>query len=57
MIEPASRGPVSLAAKLHDAFLALVPKLETHARIQFRHIECPGKRADKIAETIALAWK
>lgn len=41
---------------LHDAFLSIIPKVETHARIFFRHIKCPEKKADRIAETIALAW-
>jgi hypothetical protein len=33
-----------------------LPRIETHARIYFRIIRCPDKRADRIAETIALAW-
>jgi hypothetical protein len=45
------------STSLHDAFLALLPKIETHASIAFRHIRCPATKADKIAETIALAWK
>jgi hypothetical protein len=45
------------STSLHNAFLALLPKIETHASIAFRHIRCPATRADKIAETIALAWK
>jgi hypothetical protein len=42
---------------LHRRFLALMPRLERHARIYFRHIPCADQRADKVAETIALAWK
>jgi hypothetical protein len=42
---------------LHETFLAVLPKIETHASIAFRHIRCPATRADKIAETIALGWK
>jgi hypothetical protein len=37
--------------------MAVLPKIETHASIAFRHIKCPATRADKIAETIALGWK
>jgi hypothetical protein len=37
-------------------FLALLPKIEQHARIYFRGIACPDTKADKIAETVALAW-
>jgi ATP-dependent DNA ligase len=39
---------------LQRRFLALVPRLEGHARICFRHIPCAHQRADKVAETIAL---
>jgi hypothetical protein len=42
---------------LHAAFLALLPKFETHARICFRSIPCPARRADRVAETLGLAWK
>jgi len=43
--------------ELEFAFLALVPKIQTHAAIYFRGIRCPAKKADKIAETVALAWR
>jgi hypothetical protein len=42
---------------LHDAFLALVPKIQTYAAISFRHVRCPATKADKIAECVALAWQ
>jgi hypothetical protein len=38
-------------------FLALLPKIRTCAFIYFRHIPCADTKADKVAETIALAWK
>src|SRR5271157_3167550 len=41
----------------HDQFLALLPKIQTHARIYFRDVKCPARRADQIDETVALAWK
>ena len=50
------RIAVSLA-DLHTRFLAICQRIETHARIYFRHVRCRIKRADYIAETIALAWK
>jgi hypothetical protein len=50
-----TNSPPSIS--LHETFLAVLPKIETHASIAFRHIRCAAKRADKIAETIALAWK
>jgi hypothetical protein len=47
---------VSLDA-LQQHFLAILPRIEMHAQIQFRYLKCPGRRADAIAEVIALAWK
>jgi hypothetical protein len=41
---------------VHDTFQSLLPKLETHAAIYFRHVRCPNKKADYIAECVALAW-
>ena len=43
--------------ELHVVFLTLVPKIETHARITFSYLKCVSKKADKIAEAVALAWK
>jgi hypothetical protein len=42
---------------LQSNFLQILPRIETHARIYFRNIACPGKREDKIVETVALAWQ
>jgi hypothetical protein len=42
---------------LHDAFLALLPRIQTHAAISFRHVRCPATKADKVAECVGLAWK
>jgi hypothetical protein len=42
---------------LHAHFLAMLPRIESHARVCFRHIRCPGKRDDAVAEVVALAWK
>lgn len=44
-------------SSLHAPFLDLLPKLHTHAAIYFRGIPCPDRKADKINETVALAWK
>jgi len=35
----------------------LLPKIERHACIFFRHIRCDDQRADKVAETVAVAWQ
>jgi hypothetical protein len=42
---------------LHRHILAILPRIETHALISFRHLRCPGRRADAVAEVIAVAWK
>lgn len=42
---------------VNEGFLRLLPKIQTHARICFRDIDCPETRADKIAEAVALGWK
>jgi hypothetical protein len=42
---------------LHVRFLALVPRIETHATIFFRGIRCPVTREDRVQECVALAWK
>src|SRR5262249_39913909 len=52
-------GPLPRAARdnLPRKFLALLPRIELHARITFRSVRCPDRRADAIAETVALAWQ
>lgn len=42
---------------LHARFLAFLPRIEAHANISFRYIRCAAKKADSVAETVALAWK
>jgi hypothetical protein len=44
-------------AELHARFLAILPRVELHGRIYFRHLRCPHKKADAIQEMRALAWK
>ncbi len=43
--------------QLQGAFLAIRPRLLTHARIYFRDVRCRERRADHIAEMIGLCWK
>jgi hypothetical protein len=45
------------ARHLQAAFLDILPRIQTHAQIHFRHLRCPGKRDDAIQEVTALAWK
>ena len=52
-----SPGPSDASVPaLHTAFLALLPRLELHGRIVFRHVRCPQQREDAIQEMRALAW-
>ena len=52
-----AQEPGTAAGALHAAFLALLPRIERHARIAFRHLGCPQGRDDAVAETVALAWR
>ena len=52
---PATAGPPALE-QLQEGFLGLMPRLEQHARLAFRHVRCPGLRDDRIQETLAVAW-
>jgi hypothetical protein len=54
---PCPQNPGQGAGVLHAAFLALLPRIERHARIAFRHLCCPQGRDDAVAETVALAWR
>ncbi len=42
---------------LQAVFLALLPRIELHARIAFRDVPCAQRREDAVAETVAVAWK
>jgi hypothetical protein len=48
-----TRRPVP---RLHARFLALVPRIELHGRIYFRHLR-GHEKADAIQEMLALAWQ
>lgn len=43
-------------AEIQVRFLAILPKIENHARYTFRYIRCYHAREDAIAETVALCW-
>jgi hypothetical protein len=42
---------------LHAAFLEIHLRIELHAKISFRHLRCPGRKADAVQETLAVAWQ
>ena len=48
---------ISSLEELHAQFLELMPKIEHHAKIYFRGVQCSHKRADRIQECVALGWK
>ena len=52
-----SLRPGQGAGALHAPFLALLPRIERHARIAFRHLGCPQGRDDAVGEAVALAWR
>jgi hypothetical protein len=41
---------------LHAAFLTILPRIQLHGRVYFRH-KNPEKREEMIAEMVGLAWK
>jgi len=51
---PTCSGPSLASLQAH--FLAVLPRIEKHARVYFRHLRCSHARADAIAETTALCW-
>ena len=48
--------PACQLNSVHDRFLALLPKIELHGRIFFRHLK-PHKKEEVLQEMRALAWK
>lgn len=42
--------------QLQSRFLAILGRIETHAQIFFRSEKCSHKKADRVAETVAMAW-
>jgi hypothetical protein len=49
-------GSLPSGDRLHAVFLAILPRLQLHAEVCFRHLKCPAKE-DAIQEVIALSWK
>jgi hypothetical protein len=50
-------GPRQTMAGLHALFLLMLPRIEQHAQIHFRHVRCPQQKDEVIAEAVALSWK
>ena len=50
-------SPATKLRALQLAFLAILPRIERHGRVYFRHVKCPDRKADAIGEMVALAWR
>jgi hypothetical protein len=44
-------------AELHRRFLELLPFIERHGRVYFRHLKCLHRLEEMLAEMVATAWK
>jgi hypothetical protein len=42
---------------LHARFLLILPRIELHGRVYFRHLRCPHRKEDAVQEMVALCWK
>src|SRR5258705_5126083 len=42
---------------LHDKFLAILPRIERHGRIYFRHVRRSQRKQDLLSEMLCLTWK
>jgi hypothetical protein len=42
---------------LNAAFLSILPRIERHGQIYFRHLKCKDRRDACVQEMLALAWK
>jgi hypothetical protein len=49
--------PSDSPAPPHIVFLAILPRIERHGRVYFRHVKNAGLKEEFIAEMVALAWK
>jgi hypothetical protein len=50
-------SPGRTANALHAEFLSLLPRVELHGRVYFRHLRSPQAREEAVAEAVALAWR
>src|SRR4051794_12587996 len=52
-----ARGEAAPLAALHAAFLAhVLPRVERHGRVYFRHVRCPDRKEELLAELRGLVW-
>jgi DNA-directed RNA polymerase specialized sigma24 family protein len=56
--QPKGQQASAALSHLQAAFTAKVmPAVEQHARIYFRHVKCSERKADLVAEALGLAWR
>jgi hypothetical protein len=41
---------------LQAAFLSILPRIELHGRITFRHLKCAHRQEEAVAEMVAFGW-
>jgi hypothetical protein len=49
--------PSSSPNLLQARFLAILPRIERHGRLYFRHVKCPLQKEEMLAEMRGLCWK
>ena len=49
--------PTNPAGNLQARFLVLLPRVELHGRVYFRHLKCAESRREAVAEMVALCWR
>ena len=55
MPSPTRSTQLSVPA-LQVRFLTLLPRIELHGRVYFRHVRCAQRQAEYLQEMRALAW-
>ena len=53
----AAPAPALSLPHLQAAFLLLLPRIERHGRVYFRHVRCSHQREELLAEMRGLAWQ
>jgi hypothetical protein len=60
-VPPTPNTPVTPAtpdaARLHAAFLSILPRIELLGHVYFRGLKCQQQKEDFIADMVGLAWK
>src|SRR5262249_1716153 len=59
LVTPATEHSVAgpTAEALHRRFLEIVPVIERHGKVYFRHLKCWHRVREALAEMVAIAWK